>query len=186
MYDLLLFATSNDHKYKEAKSFFQSINVNIEHLRIQYTEIQNDSLEIISKYSVIEVSNAYSGTIFVEDSGLFLETLNGFPGPYSSYVNSTIGPEGIINLLNGSKNRSAYFLSVIALAQNGKLTATFKGKVKGSISEELRGYNGFAFDVCFIPDEFQSTFAEMTLIEKNQISHRRKSMEKLAQHLNHK
>lgn len=153
---------------------------------MQYTEVQHDSLEEIAKFSAIEVSRAFSGTIFVEDSGLFVNFLKGFPGPYSSYAYSTIGPAGILKLLVGSKDRSAYFHSVIALAQEGELTAVFKGKVEGSITEALRGHYGFAFDVCFVPQGFKRTFAEMSLQEKNQLSHRRNSLEKLAQYLTRK
>jgi len=180
---LLYFATSNNHKFREAKDYLHDLNIEIMHLDIQYPEVQHESLEIIAKFSAIEVSKAHKGLIFVEDSGLFIKQLNGFPGPYSSYVNTTIGPSGLLKLLNGEKFRAAYFQSVIAFAQEGELQSIFEGKIEGSISETLRGNFGFAFDVCFVPRGFEITFAEMSLQEKNKISHRRRSLEKFAQFL---
>ena len=183
MNSLLYFATSNVHKFREAQNFFHDLRIEIAHLNIRYLEVQHETLEEIAKFSAIEVSKAFTGLIFVEDSGIFVNQLNGFPGPYSSYVYATIGPNGILKLLEGSKDRSAYFQSVIALAQEGDLTAIFEGKVEGTISETLRGHYGFAFDVCFVPNGFKRTFAEMSLQEKNRISHRRHSLEKLGQYL---
>lgn len=179
----LYFATSNEHKFREAQAFLQTLKIDLKHLHIHYTEIQHETLEEIAKFGAIEVSKTYNGTIFVEDAGLFVNHLKGFPGPYSSYVYSTIGPAGLIKLLDGIKDRSAYFQSVIALAREGVLEAVFKGKAMGSIAETLRGHYGFAFDVCFVPQGFKKTFAEMSPQEKNRISHRRRSLEKLTHYL---
>lgn len=179
----LYFATSNEHKFREAQTYLQTLNIDIKHINTHYTEIQHQNLAEIAKYGAIEVSKKYKGKIFVEDAGLFITHLKGFPGPYSSYVYSTIRPLGLLTLLKGVKDRSAYFESVIALARDGVLEAVFNGKIMGSISETLRGRLGFAFDVCFIPESFKKTFAELSLHEKNKISHRRGSLEKLALYL---
>ncbi|MFQ6124934.1 MAG: XTP/dITP diphosphatase [Candidatus Heimdallarchaeota archaeon] len=180
----LYFVTSNEHKFREAQTFLQTLKIDIKHICTHYTEIQHQNLTKIAKYGAIEVSKKYKGKIFVEDAGLFVTHLNGFPGPYSNYAYLTIRPVGLLKLLDGVKDRSAYFQSVIALAREGVLEAVFDGKIMGSISETLRGHLGFAFDVCFIPEGFNKTFAEISLHEKNKISHRRRSLEKLAHYLN--
>lgn len=180
----LYFATSNEHKFREAQTFLQTLKIDIKHINTQYTEIQHQNLAEIAKFGAIEVSKKYKDNIFVEDAGLFVTHLKGFPGPFSSYVYSTIRPAGLLKLLDGVKDRSAYFQSVFALARDGVLKAVFDGKIMGSISKTLRGRLGFAFDVCFIPESFKKTFAEISLQEKNKISHRRRSLEKLAHYLN--
>ncbi len=181
----LYFATSNEHKFREAQAFLRTHKIDIKHIYTHYTEIQHQNLAEIAKFGAIEVSKKYKGKIFVEDAGLFVTHLKGFPGPYSSYVYSTLRPAGLLKLLDGVKDRSAYFQSVIALAQDGVLEAVFDDKIMGSISETQRGRFGFAFDVCFIPESFKKTFAEISLKEKNKISHRRRSLEKLARYLNY-
>jgi XTP/dITP diphosphohydrolase len=87
--------------------------------------------------------------------------------------------------LSGEKSRSAFFQSIIAVAQAGELHSIFEGKIEGVISETLRGDYGFAFDVCFVPHGFKKTFAEMSFQEKNKISHRRRALEKFVQFLPH-
>ncbi|RLE72114.1 MAG: non-canonical purine NTP pyrophosphatase, RdgB/HAM1 family, partial [Thermoprotei archaeon] len=116
---------------------------------------------------------------FVEDAGLFVEALNGFPGPYSSYIYKTIGCEGILKLLEGVDNRKAYFLSVVALRAPGLGDVVFKGKVNGIIANEMRGEKGFGFDPIFIPDGCEKTFAEMNIEEKSRYSHRGKALRKM-------
>jgi len=119
----------------------------------------------------------------VEDSGFFVEELNGFPGTYSKYVQETIGNEGILKLLEGKENRNAYFKTVIGYCdENG--VKLFKGIVRGKVSEEIRSKGfGFAYDSIFIPEGEDRTFAEMTAEEKSEISHRKRAFEEFKKHL---
>ena len=110
----------------------------------------------------------------MEDSGLFIDALNGFPGPYSSYVFRTLGNRGIVKLLDGMENRKAYFLSVVAYADGCEIRS-FTGKVKGNISREIRGGEGFGFDPVF--EVSGKTFGEVSIKEKNEISHRKHAFE---------
>lgn len=141
-------------------------------------EVQANSLEEV----VGEALKSIAGErILIEDSGLFIEVLNGFPGVYSSYVFKTIGWEGILRMLGGCRDRKAYFESVVGLKLGGEVR-TFKGIVEGSISLRARGEGGFGYDPIFIPRGFKESFAENPELKKR-LSHRRKALEKLNSYL---
>ena len=107
----IFFATTNQNKFKEASKIFESKRIEIKHLETSYPELQSENLEQIAKYGAIYIANKYKKKIFVEDSGLFIKLLNGFPGPYSAYAYKTIGRKGILRLLHGIENREAVFNS---------------------------------------------------------------------------
>ncbi|WP_457548820.1 XTP/dITP diphosphatase [Archaeoglobus sp.] len=173
------FVTSNEGKFREAKEIGKRYEVNVEWIRREYLEPQGKDLEEIAKISAKLLANEIDKPFFLEDSGLFIQALNGFPGPYSSYVFKTIGNEGILKLMNGVEDRSAYFLAVIAF-WDGEKVLTFKGKVEGKIAKEMRGDKGFGFDPIF---EYNGkTFAEMGE-EKNEVSHRRRALESFFEYL---
>ncbi|WP_297218069.1 XTP/dITP diphosphatase [Thermoplasma sp.] len=165
------FVTSNRHKFEEARDLASRHGIDIEWVQMKYEEIQDDSTERISYDSCKKLSGKVDPPYFIDDSGLFIEYLKGFPGPYSSYVSSTIGNEGILKLLEGVTNRSAYFLTVVSLNE-GHSIMQFTGKVMGKISTSIMGSNGFGYDPIFIPDGSDRTFAEMDTSSKNAISHR--------------
>src|SRR5581483_6052070 len=110
-----------------------------------------------------------SKPVIVEDDGLFIQGLGGFPGPYSSYIFRTIGNTGILKLLSGSSNRSALFVSVLVYT-DGKTTRRFVGKVVGTISVKTT-WTGWGYDPIFIPSGQNKTFGKLGE-EKTLISHR--------------
>lgn len=166
----IAFVTSNPGKVEEAKKFFRPLGVDVYQLRFEYPEIQADTLEEVAEYGVKWLAERIDGPFFLDDSGLFIEALSGFPGVYSAYVYKTLGYQGILKLLEGETNRKAYFKSIVAY-WDGELH-TFEGRVDGEITREPRGEGGFGFDPIFRPMGFNRTFAEMTTEEKNKISHR--------------
>ncbi|MFN3383919.1 MAG: XTP/dITP diphosphatase [Archaeoglobaceae archaeon] len=170
----MLFITSNEGKFREAREVAKTFSIEIEWLKMEYEEPQGKELEEIAVKSAKTLSEKIRRPFFIEDSGLFIEALNGFPGPYSSYVFKTIGNKGILKLMDGIENRRAYFKAVIAF-YDGKEIRTFDGIVYGEISTEIRGEKGFGFDPIFLYGS--KTFAEMGE-EKNLFSHRRKALEK--------
>lgn len=113
--------------------------------------------------------------IFIEDSGLFVEALGGFPGVYSAYVSKTIGFNGVLRLMKGEENRKAYFKSIVCLKLKGEIKI-FRGEVEGRIAEKARGKGGFGYDPIFIPKGSEKTFAEAPEI-KNIVSHRKSAIE---------
>jgi len=167
------FITSNEGKFREAKALAEKFSIEIEWLKMEYEEPQGFDLREIAKKSAERLSKVVKEPFFIEDSGLFIEALNGFPGPYSSYVFKTIGNRGILKLMEGISNRKAHFKAVVAYFDGSKVL-TFEGNVEGEIAMEMRGDKGFGFDPIFL---YQGkTFAEMGE-EKNEVSHRRKALE---------
>jgi len=150
-------------------------------LKIEAVEIQDDDLENIAKASATDAVKKCGLPTIVEDAGLFIEALNGFPGPYSSYVYRTIGARGILNLMENVDKRDACFQSVVAFSSPEEAPKCFRGKAKGKISLEERGSFGFGFDPIFEPSGgSKRTFAEMTTTEKNEYSHRAEAIRRFA------
>jgi XTP/dITP diphosphohydrolase len=179
---LAFFVTGNIHKFNEARLILAKYKVAVAMLRIEAIEIQDDSLENIAIKSVTDVAKKCDLPVLVEDTGLFIEALNGFPGPYSSYVYRTIGTKGILKLMENIDEREAYFQSVVAFNDPEEAPRHFKGRVNGKISMEERGSSGFGFDPIFEPSGCRKkTFAEMATDEKNEYSHRAKALREFAE-----
>ena len=144
-----------------------------------YPEVQADSLEEVAQQAIEHVRAKFQQAFMLEDAGLFIEALQGFPGVYSKYVFFTLGLPGILRLLDEVKNRKAVFLSVYAYSKPAKKPVIVVGECTGTISIEMLGKHGFGYDPIFIPNGAEKTFGEMTIGEKNQFSHRARALEKL-------
>ncbi|MBA7697737.1 dITP/XTP pyrophosphatase [subsurface metagenome] len=123
------FVTSNIHKFQEARRVLSEYKIATAKLRVGAVEIQDDNLENIAEASVLDAVKTCGLPIFVEDAGLFIEALKGFPGPYSKYVYNTIGTKGILKLMKNIEKRSAHFQSVIAFSSPDEQPICFRGKV---------------------------------------------------------
>ncbi|MEM3031765.1 MAG: RdgB/HAM1 family non-canonical purine NTP pyrophosphatase [Nitrososphaerota archaeon] len=169
----VVLATSNLHKAREFMAIFKSERMAIGFEKVATLELQSDSLEEIAVFSSIQAYTQLRRPLFVEDAGLFINSLGGFPGPYSSYVYRTIGVEGVVKLVG--HDRKATFVSVIAYYDGKSQPRIFRGSVKGQIAEVPRGRSGFGFDPIFIPAGYDTTFAELGLRRKMTVSHRSRS-----------
>jgi len=175
----LRFVTGNENKFEEARKIGESMGIEVEHEDLKYEEIQADTLEEVVKPSVQEVYEIIEEPCFVEDAGLFINCINGFPGPYSSYVFKTLGNEGILKLMKDKSDRTAEFRSVIGFCDSDENLEIFRGRVKGEILKEERGKEGFGYDPIFSPKGIENkTFAEMSVEKKNSFSHRSSAIEK--------
>ncbi len=152
------------------------------HLDRSYPEIQTDRLEKVLKYAATGLDDEVKGDYLIDDSGLFIEALGSFPGVYSAFVQKKLGNRGILKLMAGEKYRAAFFETVFLLRQ-GDEHEVFHGQCRGTIAEAERGKGGFGYDPIFIPEGDTRTFAEMTVVEKNKISHRGRAVEALLVHL---
>ncbi|MFB5614218.1 MAG: RdgB/HAM1 family non-canonical purine NTP pyrophosphatase [Candidatus Nitrosomaritimum yanchengensis] len=171
---VLFFSSSNQQKIKETKKILYEIGNNLGFFKCNLEEIQSDSLKEIAKHKATQAFDKLRKPVIVEDDGLFIESLNGFPGPYSSYVFKTIGNKGVMNLVK--QKRKAKFVSIISYQdKNSKIS--FESKINGIISKKISG-NGWGYDPIFIPSKFKKTFAELE--NKNEISHRFKALKKFA------
>jgi len=177
----LPFASKNPHKLIEANIVLRDYDVKLVPIDVEKLEIQSEDLEKIVIYAAQYAYSKLRKPVVVEDAGLFIYALKGFPGPYSNYVFKTIGIEGILKLLEGLHDRSAKFVSVVALALNESDIIVFRGEVEGSIALRPRGNEGFGFDPIFIPRGCEETFAEMGVWRKTMMSHRGNAFRKLGE-----
>ena len=176
----LFFVSSNDHKYLEAKKILDSFGIQLDFLKFDLEEIQSNSIHDIARKKARNAFSKHEKPLIIEDDGLFIDSLDGFPGPYSSYVFKTIGNKGILDLLKNK--RQAKFVSVITYCDDTVLES-FTEKLCGSISKSEKG-KGWGFDPIFVPNKSDKTFAESN--DKNKISHRYKSLKKFSNWYLHK
>ena len=176
----LFFVSSNRHKYQEAKKILDSFGINLGFFKSELEEIQSDSLKDIASKKAREAFSKCKKPCLIEDDGLFIDPLDGFPGPYSSYVFKTIGNKGILNLLKN--NRSAKFVSVISYCDK-KVLQSFDARIDGTISYLQKG-KGWGYDPIFIPKNTKKTFAQLN--NKNDLSHRYNALKKFSSWYLHK
>ena len=186
----LVFATNNKHKIHEIKHLLgdaiQLLSLDDIGCKDDVPENQ-DTLEGNASEKAFYIYNKYCVNCFADDTGLEIEALNGEPGVYSArYAGEERDPEKnmelVLNKLSIIKNRKARFRTVISLVIDGKETQ-FEGFVNGHILMDKRGNTGFGYDPIFQPDESDLSFAEMSLEEKNRISHRGRAVQKLVEYL---
>lgn len=174
----ITFASTNQNKFLEVQSILSTRNISVDFSQIHLVEIQSDSLEEIAREKAKTAFAKVGRQVIVEDDGLFIDSLGGFPGQCSSFVFRTIGNDGILKLLAGSAKRSAYFRSLIAF-YNGITLSISDGRVDGRISDRVTE-GGWGYDPIFVPDGTNLTFAELKK-NKNEYSHRKRALEKFAQ-----
>lgn len=184
----IYFITGNTHKFSEVSELFakEKIDINLEQLDLDPVEIQADTLEEVARVKLNSVISEVDASCFIEDAGFFVDSpLEGFPGVYSSYIFKTIGNKGILRLIDDFESSKAHFSSVIALYHKpSKKTHLFKGRINGRVSATIRGTEGFGYDPIFIPNvQPDKTFAELSKLEKNKISHRGIALKKLTKFL---
>ncbi len=186
----LVFATNNQNKVNEIKSLLgegieivslKEIGCNEELPETQET-LEGNALQK-ARY----VADNYNVNCFADDTGLEIESLNGAPGVYSArYAGENCVAEDnitkILSELEGKENRRAKFRTIVALILNGE-EHSFEGQIDGSITRAKSGSDGFGYDPIFQPNGFDSTFSEMSMAEKNAISHRGKAVDKLVEFL---
>lgn len=180
------FVTGNKGKFAETEKILKHFGVNIVHRSLQIEEIRSDSIEEVACASALAAYAQTGEPLFVEDSGLFIQSLDGFPGAYSAWAFRKIGNQGILKL---AKGKEAEFRACIAYTEDGKETVSFTGSVKGKISEEPSGSGGFGYDPIFIPEKTpgvrrsgEKTFAEVPEM-KGVLSHRKRALEKFVKYI---
>ncbi len=178
----LKFVTSNQHKFSEADGILADYGISIEMVLLELREIQADTLEEIAAEKAREACRRIDGPAMVEDTGLFIKELLGFPGPYSAYVFRTVGNMGVLRLLEGAADRGATFRSVFAYCCPDGAPECFASAVVGTIAPVCRG-TGWGYDPIFIAEGASGrTYGELGK-EKNQLSHRRRALEGLARRI---
>ena len=182
----LVFATLNSNKAKEIQSLLPDDFQILTLTEINCLDEIPETAETLEGNSLLKakfVSDNFNLNCFADDTGLEIDALNGRPGVYSArYAREMKSTEANMNLvlseLENESNRKAQFRTVITLILNDK-THIFEGIVRGEMCTEKRGSDGFGYDPIFVPEGQNKTFAEMTLAEKNQQSHRARAFEKM-------
>lgn len=175
----IYFLTGNENKLKEAREFIPEI----QSLTIELTEMQSINPYEIIKHKLNEARKHHKDHLIVEDSSLYLESMNGLPGPLIKWFEKAIKLDGIAKLANLYGNKA--IAKCIIGYFDGSSIKFFEGAINGKIVEP-RGENGFGWDKIFIPDGYDKTFAEMTSEEKNQISMRKLAFQKLKESMKEK
>ena len=186
----LIFATNNRNKVAEIQSLvgpnFEIIPLKEAGIEIDIPEPHNQ-LEANAHEKAITIFNLTNQDCFSEDTGLEIAALGGAPGVKSArYAGEDSHPQDNINLvlnnMTGIENRAAQFRTVICLIWKNQ-TFYFEGICKGQILTAMQGENGFGYDPIFVPDGASKSFANMTMAEKNQFSHRKKAVAQLFEFL---
>ena len=186
----LVFATNNSHKLYEVRQLI-SDELDLVGLKdincIEEIPEEQETIEGNASQKAFYIFNKYGLNCFADDTGLEIDGIDGRPGVYSArYAGEDCSFQDnihkVLKEMEGMKNRNAKFRTVISLVINGQETQ-FKGSVSGEILNKGRGESGFGYDPIFQPDGFGESFAEMSLEQKNQISHRGKATKKLCDYL---
>ena len=186
----LCFVTGNHNKFKEVKKLVKTFNlISLNDLNF-FDEIQETSSSIKGNAFINAnfIHKKFNIDCFSDDTGLFINSLNGEPGVRSARYagdisNSDDNTKLVLNKLRYKKNRFAHFQTIICLILNDKIEY-FEGIIKGRITNSPIGANGFGYDPIFMPMDSNKTFAQFSLEEKNKVSHRAIATKKLINYLN--
>ncbi len=170
-----LFVSSNAAKVREVEAI---LGFPVARLDLDLPEIQALDVAVVARDKALAAHAATGRTVFVEDTGLYLEALNGLPGALVRWFLATIGPRGICDLIPTGAERTATARTAVAIC-DGPSVEVLIGDTVGAIAIEPEGDGGFGWDAIFRPDGAAKTFAELTQPERDRYSMRRKAIEQL-------
>ncbi len=175
----LYFATSNSGKVNDAQAILAETDAVVEQVAAEMMEPQDLDLEQVAELKVeqaLEQTQLFGSHLLADDSGLFVDALDGFPGILSSPFDAHVGKEKLLQLLDEEDSRAAEFRAATALhdPETGEIEV-FTGRCRGELVAP-RGSEGFGYDPMFVPDGHEKTFAEDPDY-KHQVSHRKKALE---------
>lgn len=192
----VIIATKNPGKAKEFIRMFKPYGIEVKTL-LDFPDIEDieETGQTFEENAIIKaetVCKQFNQMVIADDSGLIVDALNGRPGIYSARYageekNDEANNDKVLNELKAvkEKDRTGRFYCALALAMPGKGTITVNGKCEGTVLFERRGTNGFGYDPIFYVTEMKKSMAELSPEEKNQISHRKKALQKLEEQLSH-
>ena len=186
MINKLVIATANKHKLIEIQNIFKDSAKEILPMPSDIGEIIEDGNSFIEN-SLIKAKAVYNHTklpSLADDSGICINALNGEPGIYSArYGGENLGYKEkmqlILDKLKNQNDRTAYFITSAVCVLDDNYYIALEGRVDGVIIESPKGFDGFAYDPIFKPNGYDITYAEMTLEQKNSMSHRAIAMNKM-------
>jgi non-canonical purine NTP pyrophosphatase (RdgB/HAM1 family) len=175
------FVTGNPNKVREASEI---LGLPLEPVQVDgLFEIQSPDINAVVWHKAEQAYSILQCPVMVEDSGLVFHAWNGLPGALVKWFEETVSCDGMLKMLERFDDRGATAICCFAL-YDGKDIKIARGEVNGTLSNSIRGSNGFGWDVIFIPEGYEETYGEMAAKEKNAISHRKRALDKLKQELN--
>ncbi len=176
-----IFLTGNKNKLAEAREIlpfaFDNKNLDLD-------EIQSVEGREVIEHKLDEAYSKLKRPVFVDDSSLHIDSMNGFPGALYKFLDKAVGLEGICTMVTAlKKDRNAQAVTHIGYF-DGKTKKFFEGKINGTIAKTPRGGSGFGFDYIFIPEGSNKAYSEISIEEKNKISMRVTALNKFAKYLN--
>ncbi len=184
----LLFFSNNNNKIIEIKKIFKKFNLEILSLSdLEISDEPEENGQTFEENAKIKSDYGFNKTgfpCFADDSGICIESLNWKPGVLSkSFLNNFKSDQAcfksIIRSTKKNNKQNAYFNTSISLTVKNNQNIIFNGKIDGKISERAKGKFGFGYDPIFIPNNYNKTFAELSIKEKNEVSHRSIAVTKL-------
>lgn len=172
---MLYFITGNQKKFEEVQAI---LGGDLEMLNIDLDEIQELDAKKIIEHKLQQAFLHHDGPFIVEDTSLYLDGLQGLPGPFIKWFLKTVGNEGVYKFAEASGNNKATAKTFLGYAKDKNTVQYFEGIIAGTIVPP-RGPDNFGWDVVFQPDGYEQTFAEMSSDQKNQISMRKLAAEQL-------
>ena len=148
----ITYVTGNWAKIDSARKILEPLGYEIDNIKMETPEIQADDVTEVAIYSAKWACKELGRAVLKNDTGLFVKSLNGFPGVYTHYVDDTIGEDGLLKLMKGIEDREAYFKEVIAYCEPNEEPIVFEGITKGRIATKKSGTYGWSWDFIFIPD----------------------------------
>lgn len=183
---IITFITSNLSKVEEGRAVLREFGIEVEHMNMAYDEPMDMTCQEIAKTAAQHLAWRFKKPVIVEDTGIYFNAYNNFPGPFAKPVFIGIGLEGCLKLLEG-KDRSAHFLSCIGFANPGEEGMVFEGKVEGKIDTKITGgsTSKMFYDSIFIPQGYDKPFCLIPDV-KHKLSHRANAFRKLGEFLKNK
>ena len=172
-----VFLTGNKNKLAEARAI---LTFKFDNKNIELDEIQSIDGRKVIGHKLDEAYSKLKRPVFVDDSALHIDSMNGFPGALYKFLDKHVGLEGICKMVG--KKRNAQAVTHIGYF-DGKTKKFFEGKIEGTISKTPRGGSGFGFDYIFIPKGSKKAYSQIPIEEKNKISMRVKALNKFAKYL---
>ncbi len=152
--------SSNDRKIEELKTLLEP-EIEVDAIKMEYPELKLDDPCEISKAAAKMLCERIKKPVIVEDSGFFIDALNGFPGIMTKYTHNRIGLTGMLRAMKGVSNRKCWYKSAIGICLPGKQPACFFGIEEGKVAEKIRGKKGWGQDPIFMPKGKKKTYGEL-------------------------
>ncbi len=183
----LTFITTNKTKFEEVERIMSEFGVELEQLDMSYEEDHDKGMTEIAKESAKKMAERLQKPVLVDDTGVFIDAYNNFPGPLAKFVFTNLGYKGLFKLLEG-ESKAGHFETAAAYCQPGNEPVVFIGRMNGQfvIKKDLKDPGFMPYMQIFVPDGFDKTIYELSIEEKNSISHRAAAFRKLGKFISSK